>query len=437
MLAAVPNQVAPSRCPQPLTEPERDDLVRCLVELRRALRGLVSALPPAAQHASGMARLLGVRRATCQRVVAAVSAAEATPELLAKLPGALGLMTLIDATTARIGESADEPRLTAVLGELRDVVPRFAETVRRLGGSQSALIRRIDAGATRAGPSDDADEHDAARVALFESAAILTGRSSDVWLATHVFTPWPRRDDVLRHTRAHGLIGHRVTSNAVPLTFHVFGDDLDVAQDSDDPVARRFRPLRPDRPDALLPEFSTSPPPLVRSRAPGEHIVQIIDPNPERTETEPAPPLDLVFGLDGAIEHPALSDPKLEEIWALINFPVRRLVFDVFLHRDIARTCIPSVDQHLWRPDFGSHVGERWQTRFARSPRMEVLSPSRTGVSTDASPRYTDLVSLLYESAGVQASDLVGFRCELAYPMWRTGYRITLEFGDGQAAVEG
>ncbi len=56
---------------------------------------------------------------------------------------------------------------------------------------------------------------------------------------------------------------------------------------------------------------------------------------------------------------PAHVPSGLEEVWALVNFPVRWLLLDVILHRDVARGCIPGLNVHLWRPDFASTVGER------------------------------------------------------------------------------
>jgi hypothetical protein len=409
----------------PLSAAERETLLRALADLKRELRVLVGALPVPAQTASGMARLLGVERTTCQRVVAAISTTETTPDLVAQLPGVRGLATLIDAAAPRLPDALGPAAARSTLEAVRSAVAGFDETVRRLGGSQSRLIRRTRATGPHAASSRDAVAIDDARAELFKAAELVTGRSSDLWIAAHVFAPCPGRADLLRHTRAHGLVGHRAAPDAVPLTVHVFGDDLD-AGDANAPEANRFRPLRRGRADALLPEFSTDPAPLVRCKAPGEHIVQTIDADAAAADAA----VDLLFGLDGAISHPARRDQTFEEVWALVNFPVRRMVFDVYLHRDLARACLPALDHHLWRPDFASQVGERWQTRFARPPRLEVLPPGDDGPHTDAWPRHVELVGTLFDHVGGRATDFVGYRCDIPFPVWRTGYRITLDFGE-------
>ena len=54
-----------------------------------------------------------------------------------------------------------------------------------------------------------------------------------------------------------------------------------------------------------------------------------------------------------------------------------------------------------------------------------------TGVSRVASPGYErmpDLTRHLFEQAGWDADEFVGYRCEAAYPVWRAGYCMAFDF---------
>lgn len=390
---------------------EAAGLDQTLQALFQSLRAMLSDLPPEAQTASGLSRASGVERTTCQRVVSAVTSPYPGLGLIEALPGPRGLRTLLEAIEAAGYALSDSQRLA-------DCIARLEAEIRRLGGSRSGLLRRL-AGLTSQTPGRLAKEDGSTRQRLFEAAAELTGRWSHLWLASHVYTPGPTPDRLIQ-SRVHGLLGHHARPDAVPLTFHVFSTE--VCAENPDEVGV-YRPLLKGEPDAILRAFSTQPLPVVRSKEPGEHVVQTIDREPGAPEL----PIDLLFGLRGLMTHPASRTNTLEEVWALVNFPVRRMLFDVFLHRSLARQCLPGLDHHLWRPDFSTRVGERWQTRFSDPVRLELLAPG--SARTDAYTRYPEVLRLLFDADGLDPADYVGYRCDLTYPAWRTGYRMSFDFG--------
>lgn len=387
-------------------------LDQTLHALFQALRALLADLPPEVQTASGLSRASGVERTTCQRVVSAVISPYPGLGLLEALPGPRGLRTLLEAIEAA-GFVLSEGR------RLAECIARLDADIRRLGGSRSGLLRRI-AGVPGRAARSPGKEDGSTRQRLFEASAELTGRWSSLWLASHVYSPGPSPDRLIQ-SRVHGLLGHHARPDAVPLTFHVFSTE--VISDKPDEVGV-YRPLVRGEPDAILRGFSTQPLPVVRSKEPGEHVVQTIEREPGASQAEP---IDLLFGLRGLMTHPATRPNTLEEVWALVNFPVRRMLFDVFLHRSLARQCLPGLDQHLWRPDFSTQVGERWQTRFAGPVRLELLAPG--SADTDAHERYPELLGLMFEADGLNPAEYVGYRCDVAYPAWRTGYRMSFDFG--------
>jgi len=468
---------------EPLGAEERRLLERAAVELRAELRAWLAGLPVIAQTASGLSRHLGVERTTCQRLVSAVTVPGSGLELPARFPGVQGIRQVLGSEKAGVE-----------VGGVLSAVDRYEDVVRRLGGSRSRLLRRL--GAEERGVRDEAGCVDGAvgavgdlagggvvvgggvgvaggdgvvvRRSLFEAAALLTGRWSELWLATHIFSPHPSRSDVWVQARSHGLVGHHASAGAVPLTFHVIGNTSGRGGEAVEGEVGRFGPLVClgdneggfDVPSELLLGFSSDPPPVVRSRSSGrggnEFVVQAIDLEGEEEGGGVGGGggnrgVDLMFGLRGlsAAATGGVGDGGgMEEVWGLVNFPVRRMVMDVFLHRDLARVCLPGLDVHLWRPDFAQQSGERWQTRFGESPRLELIGPPTDGggggglggvgglgrAKTDAWRRYPELLGLMFSHAGVDggavdASQYVGYRCDVRFPIWRAGYRMTFDFG--------
>lgn len=416
---------AGSKSSPPLADREARALERALRVLHRELRAFLAAMPADSQTASGLARRLNIERTTCQRAVFAAVQPFSGLEMVRQLPGVAGLKMLAEAAGQM--DSAESRR--AATG-LHEAIAAYDDISRRVAGSRSRLMARIEAPGVTS-PSPAANDPERQRAQLFEAAAGLTGRFSQTWLAAHIYEPTDRPDRLIQ-TRGHGLIGHVAREDAVPLTFHVFTAPPPGQAPPED--TGRFVPLvaaaDDDGPAELLRAFSTRPAPVVRSRQPNEFLVQTVDANPD----EPARPFDLVFGLVGQMVHPGAAPPYLEELWALINFPVRWMLLDVFLRRDLGRTCVPGLDVHLWRPDFASQVGERWQTRFSTAPKLQVLGFD-IAQPTPAYARQPEFLAYLFQQRGLDPAEFVGYRCEVAYPMWRTGYRITFDFGEarGQA----
>lgn len=417
--------MASTEIERPLEPAQQAALEDALRALHRDLRGLLAALPVEAQTASGLARSLQIERTTCQRAVSAANQPFAGAALVGQLPGVAGLRALADAVAQRwtgIPEALEATR------SLRAGIDAYAAVLHRVAGSRARLLTRL--GATEAHSVPPAASQGALARQLFEAASALTGRRSQTWLAVHIFEPGGRADRLFQ-TRAYGLIGHTARRDAVPLTFHVFATPPADAESADDAAELgRFHALLPETsgdgvPPEVLRAFSSDPPPVVRTRQPNEFLVQAVEPSADLSR-----PSDLVFGLRGLMAHPGSAPPFMEEVWAMINFPARWLLLDVFLHREVARRCIPGLDVHLWRPDFASTAGERWQTRFATSPRLEALGPGLHQVDSAAYDRQPELLRYLFEIRGLDPAEYVGYRCQCAYPMWRTGYRMTFDFGE-------
>lgn len=405
-----------------LSSEDLQQVDRATRRLHEGIRALLVACPEEFRNASGLARLLGIDRTTCQRAVFATGSAYTGPAMIERLPGVKGLRAMVEAAGR-----TDPPISPDAVQRLDAAVDQYSSTVERVSGSVAELLRRIEATPLlpeAAAAGSGVNDRQGAREHLFEASAKITGRCSECWVAVYVYHPDPDRSSVIHIDRVNGLVGHVARPDAVPLTFHSFTSSK-VDEAGKQPA---FRPLvegaEDGSPATVLRNFSSEPLPVVSTRQPNEFMVQAIDADPQTI----GHPVDLMFGTRGIMPHPATQTPPIEEAWALVNFPARTMLFDIYLHRDLARQCIPSLDAHLWRPDFAQQTGDRWQTRFDDSPKLQLLGTGLANAHAQQYARHAELTRFLFAQIGATSGNFVGYRCEVAYPMWRTGYCVGLDF---------
>ncbi len=406
----------------PLSTEELAEAEQVARRLHDEFRAVVDALAESRRGASAISRALDVDRATCQRIVGVAVRPQVGPEALAQLPGVQGLRQFLAAVAERSASHNAEQ-----LAAANAAVDRFDQLLDRFGGSQRRLRARLGLDpSARGGPAKPilggADDI-AAREALFRAAAAVTGRWSELTIETRLVRPLPENPGLTEGVRIRGLIGHSARADAVPLEM---GESAPLRTDGSGPAFETLQaqPASGSTPRSLLPAFCTEPLPRVVSRSSGDRVFHMID-----TSGTAASPADIVMAHRSSKpdRHPATLRPAVGEMLLLINFPARRMLFDIFVHRDIARRCIPSAEVHLFRSDaHGPAIG--WTTRFAGSPRLEVLG---SGLSRTAAPsyaRYTELLGGVYDQLGWDAGDFVGYRCEATFPVWRAAYCMLFDF---------
>jgi len=405
-----------SRRTEPLSSEQWGRAERLASRLRGELGTIVEALPAHARGASGMARHIGVVRNTCQRVVSVLQEPAADAGTLARLPGVKGLEQFLDAC---VGVGVD--RDVIALGEA--AVREFDRFIKESAGSQSKLADRI------AAVENQADGHSLcsmqARADLYTAAANVTGRACEVAISLEAYRPAPGHPDKIERAVVNGLIQTTVTPGGIPASI-LAGDTMDPESEPQPaPVSLDEQPAKGVTPSAILAEFSTSPLPTVTTRGPGSQLVQVVD--PERLE--PGQMFDVVTAR--RFVHPKVNPDgtaALDSVWSLVNCPSRRLIFDVYFHRDMERLFRPAIDAQMWFPNLESPTGDRWLTRFPAQPKLQLLG---VGLSAAASPFYArqaELTAHSFERLGWDPNELVGFRCEVEYPIWRAGYCMTLDY---------
>jgi len=393
--------------------------------LRAELRSVLASLPPDVRGASALARHLEIERTTCQRLVSALDQAPGV-ELLVRLPGLEGLRALLDALR-RVAIEAED------LAACESAVEEFAQFLKRVGRSKAALGRILFAAAEphvaqRESRRSTLRSHLEQRQAFHEAAAELAGRWSD--LQSAVWCIGPSVDDPSQRVTVYlcGFIGHESRSVAMPLVVAQFGD---LSREHDERAPAHFATSLDERevggasPNVLLEQFSSSPRPRITARQRASRVEYCVDTDDEHARG----PFDFVLASRvSAFDSPThRMDPPLLEIWSLSSYPARHLVFDVFLHRDLVRTSIPSLSTHAWTSSLTAQR-DRWSTRVPNPPRLQVLGTGRAAAACDAYPRQVELVGHALDSQGWRDQDFVGFRCEQSFPLWRIGYCMQFDF---------
>ncbi len=399
---------------------ERAD--RVARRLHAELRGLIAHLAPEDRGASAMSRALGVERTTCQRVGSAVAGAYPGCKLLGALPGVRGLSQFVEGMRdAGVEASAADSAEAAV--------ESFQRLIRDLGGSQTRLVKRLASVGVVQSKNETIESEEgesAVRRRLFESGRQLCGQHSEVSLATFVFRPTPGREDRIDMAQLRGFLGHRMSPQAMPFSVQWWVAPEEAARE---PMDERYHtldrdPIQGRSQGVLLEEFSSSPLPTITSRGPSDQRVVLIDPSSN------GDPFDVVTAnlVEGAQTHPAHDSPPMHEVWVLGRFPAKVLLFDVLLHRSMARACIPGVGRYVISPSLNESMDRRWLDRFPGGPRLQLVDAGLERAENPCYPRYEELLAHLFGRLGWSASEFVGYRCEVEYPQWGAGYCMSFDY---------
>lgn len=376
-------------------------------------------------HSAGqMAQDLKVNRTICHRLLTAIDSAKDEFSLVIALPGVQGLRQCIHAMERR---GADASRVSAA----EAAVEQFHQLVRDLGGSHSRLSTRLQLSTptSAAVPSPGAPaRRRLLRQQLFESASALMGRRIEARCGLSLLRPNPANARELEYVHVRLFTGIEASPTAIPL---VVGTSIVSVESGDEQAMNAFctldgAPIGGRAQNAILTAFSSDPLPLVTTRDLSSRLVHVIDPRVAESRRR----LDVAIGyrLPALCAVPSRQDvPVLLEALH-IREPTDALVFDVYLHADLAAGCRPSIDAYVGRSGGLCDLIDRWYDRLDGSPVLKLLGAGLANAPTPMAPRFHELAEHVFDRVGWNPAEFVGYRCEEQYPLWGYDYVMAFDY---------
>jgi hypothetical protein len=411
---------------EPLASDERARLVATIERLKRQLRAALDDLGDRARP-SELERSTHLGRATVHRILALAKAPRGTElDTFASAPG----FGALEAFSAAIRGK----RPAKAVGELDLAIAQFRKVVAELGGSKSVLNDRVRA-STRAevvDPLERAGRERDTRRALFRDVAELLGRESDARLDAMFFRPSVRDPNVLDLAQVRGIFGYRARVDALPLSVDLLGRAKKPGREQAPLLDLDGRPAGDALSNAVIAEFSTSPPPIVLSQGLGDRVRNIVDPALLAHGTA----VDFVVGFQrkDALVHPRNEEVPALEVGALHRDPARHLVLDVWLHRSLAAGAIADLATYVWSPTLETSLADHWTDRLPSTNALAVLGSGLSRARSAAIPRLEELTAHVFARLGWDPREFVGYRAEIEYPMFGGAYFATFDYGSWNAA---
>ncbi len=394
------------------------------------LTHILSGVPSQHRGASALARYLSADRPTCQRIVQTVQKPDAGAVSLLSLPGVDGIRNFIKACQV-CNLNAD------VLDAAEAAVSEYERLISEAGGSHAKLCRKIAGEGDSAARCMNVDSFAKLqgdvnefqwRRHLYDSAKLVTGRWFTSTWTIFIYNIVPGNPDSVDRAMVTACFGHVSTAKAPPFVIRL-GRDTERQHEAFD--GRKLN----EGGAALLEEFCSRPLPRLVLQGEGSRCLNhVIEPASAGMESRL---IDIAIAnrIADPLPHPRLNDPPREETWNLMSYPTESMVLDVFLHRDLARVSLPSVETHLWSPSTLDSAWDRWMTRLPHAPQLQVLGPGVENITHPPKPQYSGLVQHLFNLTGWNSSEFYGYRCFEQYPIWRVGYCVVNDFSTGQDRI--
>ena len=389
--------------PDILTERTINEATQVAASLHRGFAELFQLPLLKGQRASELARMLGVGRMTCQRIVKLGDDLAPSAELLAEVPGISGLLDFLKALeTAGLSSKA--------LEKSRSAVEAFAQLLSGLDMSQTrlagALSLHFDA--------TDPDRLLARRSHLFDASAGVTGQSADATISMMAIRPSQLQEFNIEQIAVRGYAGMRASGSAMPIRLPINMAYSDYRNVTSDEAARE--------PQELIEAFCTRPLPSIDSRViKAEHLAHLV--NPDSIPT--GEPFDCFARQHNQWNIKDMGQHKA--IWLYLDYPTRHCIFDLHVHRSIDELNNASGDCHLWGTSLLAPPEDLWMTRFSDQLNFTVLGSGCDNSNSEAYARHRELSHDMFEHYGWNAEEFIGYRCEMEMPVWRSGMCVILE----------
>ncbi len=380
-------------------------------ELVDALNRLLEGVPEAEQGPQRLAKRLGVDKVLTSRLLKAVRSDDPM-YAIHRMPGPEPLRRVVKAS-AKAGASAD------VIESASGAVDRFDRLIRVDVGDRSALEALLSAWVPEARREFELRRKQAA----FRAMSQIKGTAADLYAEAAML--WPSTDgehvDVVWIKMVLGL--HRLRPGVRVR--------LSSMRSVESPTTRRPSNLDGEPIDrlgaAVMDEFSTAPAEAINTIHAGEQIHYLLSESAFGAERG----IDLCTCEVNLTELPRyIPAERNRKAWfsSELALPAKRHQFDCFVHPELFRGATPTL--RLFDTAIHGLVDVNDpMTPIDELELSETLQPLGRGIGRARAtgvPHYHRLLTLVCEKLNRSGDELIGHRCDVAYPLY--GTQMTMVF---------
>ncbi|MBT4466200.1 MAG: hypothetical protein HOD03_05905 [Planctomycetes bacterium] len=326
-------------------------------------------------------------------------------ESLAFLPGPSGFRIALEALEAQQASPAD-------LKAARLAYKGFQEMVDRHASDRPAMQLLLDSLAVQEG---DVSRLDESRQLVYQGNSGILGIQADVRLASFFLAPNPEQPSLLDSATLGGLFGlRRFRPNASWVLSRNAGFD-DDGTEVPTPERQALDPSFSGSGPSLLGDFCSKPLPEVTVRKLGKREIYELAHGPIGNTGEG----DVSFGHYCRADLPRYRDANNQngEFHVFFSSPVKTLLIDLFLHKDLDLQQPPEALMPLNFNQDLMHLQSRKEQDFLPLPEQpQLLHGERPSVVTPLVKRYPEMTDLVYKRLGWKAEDFRAWRMELSFP---------------------
>lgn len=371
-------------------------------QVRAAVAGLFAEIGVDPTKTRESARALELNRGLIWRLTRIVRTADAT-SVISDVPGRSSMSKFTEACRER-GASG------AKLNAASDAIDAFEEAVNACSGDRKTLAMLM---ANHPEKGASTGEQERARRKLFEGACAVWGVQAQLRFVTVFVYPDAEAPTKLSAGHVTGFVGfRRLSSRQWPMSFEAVHDE------SGESVAFRKEPLDPDGVEEgdlqLLSRFcEPRKPPIVTSHYHGYKAFELA--------TGPVGNEGLTTCIFGSHLRQVFdrwpSVPETVGFNVLLTTPIERLMFDVFVHRDLRAPRAPRARllDRLAYPH-GGKDSEFERQKLPLVERPTTLRPDYSGAISPYLPQYPEILKFVSERIGHDYASFEGSRFEMAYP---------------------
>ncbi len=381
-------------------------------ELAQSLHAALASLPGFSVRPKWLATALGQTVATMSRLMKATRHSDPLAVAL-HIPGPDPLRRLLAA-------AREKGAARAAVAHALAAVEDFEALIQRAGGDRSTLNTIL----TTWVPASRREFVLRRRQAIFKNLSELKGVATAVELDAKILHP---SEDGAHMDIAviHGAFGVERIRPDVPVKF----ETLRLLRNPKERRATNLAgdPVADDLDCVRLDQFCNAPPAPLVGKVIGDRVQYTLAGDSFGIGAS----FDLVLAELNLAEIPLGTESGQERtvfFFNVIDHPIRKLVFDLFVHRDL----FPGREPELTVHDTSSsgpvrpEDPERDIDRMELIERVELLGAGTAGVRLVEIPHYVRLLEHAYATLGWDPADFRGFRVQVDFPLVSSQVSLTL-----------